>query len=468
MEAAAVVLSILTFVNTSFDIAKKYHRAVTNDNRFKTLYWNFLAERKITNGWANNMRLNPGGIPSEEANTVDEIRCSLEASYKKVDKRMNTYQPSDTGKVTSPSARIKWLTGGYEDLRDLLGLIRALNQALRTIAPPLPQYSDTNPSYRPPPPVPSREEVVDNQDLPAELPQPHEDTTLRQLYMVCLQNLSQMIASARSLGDELGRVEDRLRVWGDGLIHDELPLDALLHESNAYMHQIRIFLLSAFVDLAFTQGVSPFLSTLLQANCPTEQILQRWTADVQRSDLGRLESSKNQLSAALAGEKVTHLTLQKWQVTLVEDEQDGPKTDEKDVKFISDVVDLLFSLLPAIRGIRWERILKDEANKAAKSKLELGESSGEAVIDTEDLIRENLESVRKIEDAVRKQESSTRHSGSTVPLYSATITKIINRLDEWRLNAVDDNDVATRAKTSEVQKVQEQLALELSEWHACL
>ena len=129
-------------------------------------------------------------------------------------------------------------------------------------------------------------------------------------------------------------------------------------------------------------------------------MLNRWISTVGYSNLDKMKRVRDEVATALAGDEVITLALGNWQRAVVEQVQNGENSDEKDMKFLADTVELLFDMLPSIRGLRREVVLKFEA-KSSKStviSLELPPAAAESYSSMDDLTSANSDLPRNIED----------------------------------------------------------------------
>ena len=169
-----------------------------------------------------------------------------------------------------------------------------------------------------------------------------------------------------------------------------------------------------------------------------------------------------QLTSILGAEEVAHLTMEKWQVILEEEVEVGRYSDEQDIGLVQKLVEVLYDMLPVIRSVRREYVLRIEALETT-SNLESGTKVASVTrssnTDTEALVEKNLEQVGIIEQAARVQEAASNAQGRKVQIFSKRIEKTRLRLEEWRLNLVDSEDTASKVWNSkEVGKVQSELS----------
>ncbi|KAL8708923.1 MAG: hypothetical protein Q9220_006255 [cf. Caloplaca sp. 1 TL-2023] len=174
---------------------------------------------------------------------------------------------------------------------------------------------------------------------------------LRQLFYPCLKGLDQIGTATDKTGDSARAQSQRLRLWGIGLFEDALPLDELLHASGSSTEPLRTFILGALVDIAVIE----------------EDILRRWESDATRHNQHALENTRMQITAMLGSDEAVGLAEAKWQAMLQERESAGECSDVQYMDRLQKMIELLFDILPAIRGVRHEYVLRVEAGQKAKS-----------------------------------------------------------------------------------------------------
>ncbi len=192
-----------------------------------------------------------------------------------------------------------------------------------------------------------------------------------------------------------------------------------------------------------------------------EQIIARCLTNQQESNRSKLEEIRTRLIVALAREETNLLTLERWKLSIIEEEEFGPKTTEEDLDFIHSTIEILFDVLPAIRGLRRGVILSAEPKPKydiagvdeAQTVTEETETTENATIE---LVEANLQQVRDVE-----REAEAMHQ-PRVTIVSKRLAKTVQRLEEWRLDALDNPKVAAGAHSNpQVLKKQEELAREL-------
>lgn len=276
MDPLLTIFAISTVLNTAFNLAQKCRRALVNDNRFSTIYFTFMGEKRKYEAWANNMRLVGNSIPLEDIAAVNDIRESLEKTLDKAQKmfqRFQTYKPEIGGKPLHPKVtdRMKWALWASDEIEDLLKLVRTLNEVLGIMAPILPPY--TLPGTVSTQTAASAEFTATGEEINefdadslggiSEQPAtPAFNNVLQRFYDTCLKGLNLIGLAKDEIGDLARRQTYQLHLWGTGLFDDELSLEELLYASVKKTESLYTFLLEAFVDIAIVEG------PLLQATCP--------------------------------------------------------------------------------------------------------------------------------------------------------------------------------------------------------
>lgn len=181
----------------------------------------------------------------------------------------------------------------------------------------------------------------------------------------------------------------------------------------------------------------------------------RWLHKEDISNRSRLEDARNILTVALAEDEITVLTLERWQLSITEEQTFGPKTDEEDFEFLNSAVDLLFDILPAIRAIRRQTVLQAEFDSESRGSDKPGVVPNvevDAEVDAEaaenatiELIDTNLQLARDLE---REIQTMSQLSMPTKKLAADTI----RNFEQCTLAAMDD------AKVPEVMKRQKELS----------
>ena len=250
---SATILAVLNIIEKSSNLVQRFNKALKDDNNFSIIYYRLLAEKGKYEGWANNMRVVGNQIPPKDLETVNEIKDKLEETFHKVEKRFGKYKPAFGGKAqrADAKARMKWILGESDEIKELLDLIRTLNESLGIVAPILPPYTSPGPT--------ATTEVIDEPHPGSaghieELSTPSFSNVLWKLFDTCLHCLSVIGLAKDKIGDLAKGQAYRLRLWGVGLFQDVISLDELLYASRKHTDSLRTFLLEAFVDIAITEG----------------------------------------------------------------------------------------------------------------------------------------------------------------------------------------------------------------------
>ena len=259
VSVSASILSILTILEKSSDLIQRFNKALRDDSNFSIIYFTLMAEKRKYEGWANNMRLVGNQINPDDLATVNEIEDKLRETLHRAEKRIGKFEPAVGGKAqrADAKARMKWILGESDVIKDLLVLIRTLNESLGIMAPILPPYTLPGPT--------ATTEVI-NEPHPgsaghiAEPFTPLFSNVLGKLFDTCLHCLSVIGLAKDKIGDLAEGQAYRLRLWGVGLFQDVISLEELLYASRKQTESLNTFLLEAFVDIAIAEGSYQFVS----------------------------------------------------------------------------------------------------------------------------------------------------------------------------------------------------------------
>ena len=253
LTASATILAVLNIIEKSSMLIGRFNKALKDDNNFSIIYFKLMAERATYEVWANNMRVVGNQIPPKDLEIVNEIKDKLEETFHRVEKKIGKYEPTFGGKAqrADAKARMKWILGESDEIKELLELIQTLNKGLTIMAPILPPYASPGPS--------ATTEVVSEPHPGSaghitELSTPLFSNMLWKLFDTCLHCLSIVGLAKDRIGDLANGQAYRLRLWGVGLFQDVISLDELLYASRKHTESLKTFLLEAFVDIAMTEG----------------------------------------------------------------------------------------------------------------------------------------------------------------------------------------------------------------------
>lgn len=265
-----LVLSVVQATQNAFKLVNSIKNA---DSKFDQVYYRLVAEKEITEAWANQMRLTAGNdlrstIPPDKYREVKTILDKLTTYYTMAEAKYKRVNPKNTAVEKSALARLKtratYVISVFDEVKDLVDTITIMNTALRTIAPPLPPY--TVPIYTGSQGAPTLTLVpeataaaspmaswpstgsttstvgpgssrattlVQRQDSLAQDPRPVPPDpnithlpALHTMYSLCLEGLSLMALCRRD--KQLKNAVSRLRLWGAGMFEQPAPLDKVL------------------------------------------------------------------------------------------------------------------------------------------------------------------------------------------------------------------------------------------------
>ena len=263
VAVASTVVTIHSLVNNSVELANEY-RIAFGEERFDRLYWNWTEKRKY-DAWANDMRCSPRAIPAKDEKLAKQIFAKSKDTYEEAREPLLTIPAKSAGEMT----RRLWLMGGYDDLKSLSELIKALNETLIIAVPPLPAYSSESlgadvalrsqtahgaiQESAKDPISQAAAKATQDQASDAQVTR-QEDRVVFQLHETCVRIFSQLRFMDSPIRQRLGEIEDRLVLWGHGLFSGGLSLSILFAVVPVSSKHIRASLLSLLVDIAFTQG----------------------------------------------------------------------------------------------------------------------------------------------------------------------------------------------------------------------
>ena len=251
LSVSAALLSILTLAHSSATLIPTIARL--RGPKVDDIYCRLLAEKKRTEGWASHMRvinsadLRPT-IPPEEYDKVIAFLQRLDECYRQAYGNFSTSERSKEGPVNLLflKARTESLLGGYEDLNKFVDIMATMNEALKSIAPPLPTYSpgaDRHSPIRVSSPVPMDDEeslaaesspvlkeITQNVDKLSSVDQSITTQSVYSIYQAALDPL--VVLSVRRRNPQLARSASRLQIWGAGLFKMTVPLDVIFESDK--------------------------------------------------------------------------------------------------------------------------------------------------------------------------------------------------------------------------------------------
>jgi hypothetical protein len=145
-------VSILYLILSVVSVTKQATTLVNSirhvDQKLDEQYYRLVAEREVTEAWANQVRLTAGddlrtAIPREKYEEVRTLLDKLKMYYARAETKYSKIFNSAGSREGVPRVvtRAKYVLAGHEELKDLVDVIRSMNKALRAIAPPLPPYA---------------------------------------------------------------------------------------------------------------------------------------------------------------------------------------------------------------------------------------------------------------------------------------------------------------------------------------
>lgn len=170
---------------------------------------------------------------------------------------------------------------------------------------------------------------------------------------------------------------------------------------------------------------------------------------------------------ALIGEDITQLGVERW-YALRSEERFDPKPVEAHLSYIGSLVEILFDILPAIRGIRHESLLraemernKNESTKTTSQSQNLIISPHNALVQAEESVHQDNEELSANElDTLDLVDSNIRKV-KRIPLQSPLIEKSCHKLEKWSIEAAVRRDLAQQADNAEIRKVQGDISQKL-------
>ena len=234
-----------------------------HDAEFDQVWRLAISEGERTIAWANYVQFTGQPIPPENVQRVKVLVEKLEDYYAQVDRKLRKIYQPDGRKMTTRllAQRLMFQAGGFEDIKDSLAAIQAINGALETLASLLLQYP-TDSSFslvnagmqllQVGSESPDETSFKDKQPSVPRLSQ----ISLASVYRVCLD----MLRSLSMISPFNGRLQPlltRLELWGIGLFDDDnLRLDDIFRADFDRNIKLREILLRFFVHVLIAEGES--------------------------------------------------------------------------------------------------------------------------------------------------------------------------------------------------------------------
>lgn len=295
MEAISIGYLILSTLSVTQNVYKLAHSVRDSGPKVDAIFYRLIAEKERTEGWANQMRIMNGAdlrskIPPGKYDEVRVLLAKLEHYYQRAEKKYCKIQNPGTSqekrRYAMLAAKVKFIALGYDDLKDVVDTIAAMNKALKAIAPPLPSYTPAGYAEGPPVssiltyPVEERSSLsmtnpvtsvtlapasVRSARLAAPMPdflesddsssalEPYKPS-LHDIYQLCLDTL--IILSGLSSRRAYSNPASRLKLWGAGVFGRLLPLDQLMKNgSTRSLLPLRHCLLETFTHILIVEGI---------------------------------------------------------------------------------------------------------------------------------------------------------------------------------------------------------------------
>ncbi|GAB7347677.1 hypothetical protein MBLNU459_g5244t1 [Dothideomycetes sp. NU459] len=439
------------------------------------IYFQLLAEKEATESWTKQIQLSggPTPFPPEKLDEVKRLLIKLEIYYEKAQRKYVRIDPSPRGSNRASSLRAKtaFVLLNFEDLRELVATIHAMNTALRAIAPPLPPY--TTPRYsegmapelvsvltRAYPTAPQRnpfppEHVNDSPESSGSessvslVEKQPKGTSLETIYKLSLRGLRQL-AKLRKI-NLIDNAAARLQLWGIGLFSEAFSLDMIFDVHGDSENPLREGLLEAFATILVFQQRDLFL--LAEASTESERAPQSIICMEISAILGTDDLSNTALK-----QMTTYLESRRTDPNEAEDEQTevdlkaapriwaGLDDASRTANSISRAVECLFILLPAIRA---EIDLYCHAVKLAENEMPATAADNS----TAHNIEHRLD---RVEQLLREKAKSAEAQGRRVGFVEPFVKQKLRMEELYRgalVNPENEAALRKRSKQDELAKI---------------
>ena len=507
-----LALTVLQTANSAYQIVRQIKDA---DIRIDTLKARLSAEKAATETWANQVRLANGlsSIPPDKLEEVEALCEKLQHYYARLENDFARISESNGKERSAQFLRKTWVAGGYERLKDLVEAIKAINDALKAIAPPLPPYSrfvfdesgragieNTHrpPTYR----LPHRNEGSELPDMISTYAQSHKivnanavadsDTAanlnairLLDVYHAATQGLSALSEHSR----EMAHVAARLKLWGVGLFGEPASLDDIAQPwmlDEGEMNPLRHAILQATGHILVLEGESLGDDELGFTNtCPEKQLWREAQATKARSE--RLLEVRTGISALLGRDELIDIALEimalyfeatarseagfeqlQHSITQQQDADDEADVVAKAVDKMSRFVENLFDILPAVRAQQkyhcYLQKLRREARRTEESNVLISNAQEQqsAVIQSErDVLQSNLV---QVESRIAAHDRSDTEGQQWQPTWQKMRERLEGRLSPEVAEVHVQDLKAIKARQLEQKKTQQQLIEGLGEY----
>lgn len=272
LSLSAKLLSVLALAQNSAKLISAATRL--QDPKLDQIHYRLLAEKKRTAEWASHMRVlkstNPRAtISPEEHDAVVVLLGKLDTYYRKAHEKFSAIENPTKGPVdpTALKARTKSLLDGYDDLKELVDTLAAMNDTLKSSAPSLPKCSPR--AYRDRSPIQLSSPMTMDEVSLAAKPSPasataqnideatgvYEPTTLPSVHSIYQTTLDTLISlSIRRRNPQVTRSASRLKLWGTGLFKMGIPLDEVFESDKDSNRPVRDCILKILVEILVWEG----------------------------------------------------------------------------------------------------------------------------------------------------------------------------------------------------------------------
>ena len=265
VAVAGAIASVVQIANEFYRISKNIRDH--NNPKIKIIQYDLMVQRQRTINWAHRLQvegIETWQIPPQASRTVQTILIEMEDYFRRAEKRMARLYSSSEGKLTSRSFFERYLfnTGGFEELKDLTGALKAMNELLDTIAPPLPKgspfafgaFQPEYSSFRASDLFANVEKETRRHIGEKIKSERNPSPSISLIYSQCFESLS---CISRQLPNNIAlrKLTDKLRLWGVTLFQSSsLALDTIIGENLTSNHSVGHSILRALVYIAVAEG----------------------------------------------------------------------------------------------------------------------------------------------------------------------------------------------------------------------
>ena len=281
MDPVSITFAVVAAVNLGQRIgglARKVHRV--EGAKVDQIYYRLVAENAKTKGWANQLRDRNGNdfLSSIDPAEFEEVSLLMHRLEKYHDEARIKYEgikaAGDQGRHLRErmKANLRFIAGGYDDLKVITDTLAAMNEALRSMVPILPSY-DGGPatSTRPPRALQEEQSISDSDhhvtrvrhDPSANAPAPENSAPIAEdapLTLPSIQTIWRLAAAgltkiAMAKRDNLLKIcAGRLKLWGLGLFEDGFTLDDVLVSRISKDSPFYRVLISSLANILLLEG----------------------------------------------------------------------------------------------------------------------------------------------------------------------------------------------------------------------